>query len=410
MTKTEHDKLNEHRRFRLKRALSILILEKPFFGVLATRLKNMIEPNMPKSAMTNGKMTCWNHEFIDELSDAQLRGVMAHEVSHCAFGHLWRVGHRNIHKWNKACDYVINGMLQREKFELPDNAEYPTPEQASLSAEAIYSQLPDEPEGENEGENEAFTFGDFTRPADAPSGSQDEQKNEQKNQDPSQAPSEPQNQPQPKPPENLEAEWRQSVASAAVAAKMKGDLPAGLERFIENMLDPKVPWTTVLQEFVVRSAKNDYNWSRPNRRYLQSGFVMPTAVSDELPETVIAIDTSGSIGSRELDAFAAEISAVLASFNTTIHVIYADTQVMSEQVFTQADLPLKLEPKGGGGTSFLDALGWPDRKEITPAVFLYLTDGYGDWENVKEPSFPLMWVCTTDKKAPVGETVRLELD
>jgi len=71
-----------------------------------------------------------------------------------------------------------------------------------------------------------------------------------------------------------------------------------------------------------------------------------------LGEIVVAVDTSGSIGKRELEQFAGEISAISEETQPeAIHVVYCDAAVQSTQEF-RASEPVRLEPKGGGGTDF----------------------------------------------------------
>jgi hypothetical protein len=51
-----------------------------------------------------------------------------------------------------------------------------------------------------------------------------------------------------------------------------GNLPKGLSQLIEEILRPKVDWTVLLRNFVEQSARNDYSWLPPSRRYLSQGF------------------------------------------------------------------------------------------------------------------------------------------
>jgi len=49
----------------------------------------------------------------------QLQGCLAHEVSHVAFGDLWRRGARDPFRWNLASDIIRNTILLAEGFKLP---------------------------------------------------------------------------------------------------------------------------------------------------------------------------------------------------------------------------------------------------------------------------------------------------
>src|SRR5207253_6141714 len=91
---------------------------------------------------------------------------------------------------------------------------------------------------------------------------------------------------------------------------------------------------------------------RPNRQYIASGLYLPSVERRGLGEIVVAVDTSGSIGRLELEQFAAEISAISEEANPeAIHVVYCDAAVQCAQQFGPSE-PVRLEPKGGGGTDF----------------------------------------------------------
>jgi predicted metal-dependent peptidase len=103
---------------------------------------------------------------------------------------------------------------------------------------------------------------------------------------------------------------------------MAGKLHASLERFLDGMWDAKVDWKTLLRRFIVQTAAADYTWSRPNRRWLGNGHYLPKLWSEQMGEIVIAVDTSGSIGNDILQAFGAEINAIVHDVRPEkIHII-----------------------------------------------------------------------------------------
>jgi len=80
---------------RIQRARTVLILQKQhcFFGMLALKLKLEENDNF-QTAATDGEHMFFNERFIETLSDAQIKGLVAHEVMHNALGHTWRIGDR----------------------------------------------------------------------------------------------------------------------------------------------------------------------------------------------------------------------------------------------------------------------------------------------------------------------------
>jgi predicted metal-dependent peptidase len=99
-------------------ARTTLIIDSPFFGTLAMKLKMKIDPSCD-TAWTDGTHIGYNPWFIQSLTKRERIGLVAHEVMHCALLHHTRRGHRNPRMWNIACDYVINSLLIHEGFSLP---------------------------------------------------------------------------------------------------------------------------------------------------------------------------------------------------------------------------------------------------------------------------------------------------
>jgi predicted metal-dependent peptidase len=135
---------------------------------------------------------------------------------------------------------------------------------------------------------------------------------------------------------------------------------------------------------------------------------LPSLYSEELGTVVIAVDTSCSISNREIDQFGAEVSAILEEFDTTAHVVYCDTDVQWTETFSQRDLPLKLHPKGGGGTDFRPPFEWVEDRQMEPCCLVYLTDLECS-RFPEEPSYPVLWVVVGDYRQPVpfGEVLAM---
>jgi predicted metal-dependent peptidase len=95
-----------------------LLFDSPFFATLMFRLKMKAVAWHP-TAGVDGKTMIYNPDFIDELSDLEMKGVLAHEVLHCVFDHPTTKGNRTNAEWQKACDYSINPLLISSGFVLP---------------------------------------------------------------------------------------------------------------------------------------------------------------------------------------------------------------------------------------------------------------------------------------------------
>lgn len=366
------------------RARTNLVMMEPFFGTLAIRLQLEADPSC-HTAWTNGTRIGFNPTWINTLTPHQLRGLICHEVLHVTNGHPWRRGHRDHDderhvKWNHACDYAINPIIKDAKHELPAGGLFDK-KFVGLSAEAIYNKLPDNPGGGGQGSGQGNGL-----PTD-----------------------EVRDAPNPQEAAQQQSEWQVAVRQAAQVAKMRGRLPASLERLLGELLRPKIDWKAELRRFVQQAARNDYTWRKPNSRYIHAGLYLPSLYSEEMQPIVVAVDTSGSIGRDDLRAFASEITAIAQECRPSrIHVLYIDTKVQKAEEFEPGDL-IDLKPAGGGGTDFRPAFDWIEESQTEAACLIYLTDMAGNFPSA-EPDYPVLWVSTSDYQAPFGQTLRLDID
>lgn len=382
---------------RILKARMEVILTAPFFGSLLMRLKMIPDAGIP-TFRTDGRVIRYNEEFADSLSDPELRGVLVHEVCHCAQGHLWRMGQRDPDRWNRAIDYAINGMLdsfvteERSRFEqqhgpgrfvepwaLPGGQNVGLLDHAfdGLSSEEIYGRLPESPPGN--GSANQPSCGEIEQPAENEGNA----------------------------PSSLEDEWKIAVTQAATVAKMRGELPASLARLVGELLEPKVPWRQVLREFIRTLARDDYSWRRPNRRYLPQGVVLPSLHSERMGHLAIAVDTSGSIDDHTLAEFQAEIQAALDECQPEcVEVIYCDTTINGIEEFQPGDA-VHLTAQGGGGTDFRPVFEHLDQADEPPVACIYLTDGHGRFPD-SEPDYPILWASIDRDFFPFGQLVAVK--
>src|ERR1700689_272107 len=104
----------------LERAMTVLLISKPFWGVLAMQLRRIKvdDPAFVNTMAVDGKHLYYHPPFVNKLTEQELLGVCAHEVSHCAYLHITRRGNRHPTVWNWAGDYVINQDLLDAGFTL----------------------------------------------------------------------------------------------------------------------------------------------------------------------------------------------------------------------------------------------------------------------------------------------------
>jgi predicted metal-dependent peptidase len=408
-----------------------LVLGHAFFGTLSLRLK-LVPGNLPTMA-TDGARIVYNPGFVDHLTPAELEGTLAHEVLHCALGHQCRRCGRDPELWNRAADFAINPLLVANGFALPAGALI-DPAFDNLSAEEIYARLLQK--GGGTGQNQAAQQspgggGSSSSPPDAhgapgpePTNGADPKSDSQQGDRPGNkgskgAPARPGgfgevwdatdeagSAASPAEKRRQEHEWAIAAEQALRAAKSCGSEPIGVERPLTESRQSHQDWRAILRDFVAATAPSDYRWTPPNRRYVASGLYLPSVEHRGVGEIVIAVDTSGSIGRVELEQFAGEISAIADEVQPeAIHVVHCDAAVQSVQQFGPSE-PVRLEPKGGGGTDFRPAFEWVGENGIAPSCFIYLTDLCCD-SYPEAPEYPVLWVTDSRRIAPFGETIRV---
>lgn len=348
-----------------------MILDHPFFASLVLNME-FIEDNGIPTACTDGRVIKYNSKFINSLTKEEIMGVLVHEVMHVAYLHHLRRGSRESRKFNVAADYAINQLILDAGVKLPSGALIER-KYANMSAEDIYAILPDDNDSKP-------SLGEVSDGVGNESTDSEKAEEEQR--------------------------VKMMISSAAHSAMASGKLPAGLQRFVEEIINSKVSWREVLARFITDKNSSDFSWAKPNRRY--NRVILPSLDSQDSMNTIaLIIDTSGSISQKLLNDFAAEMDSIKQMVSKEVVVLYVDTEVAAVQTF-EFDDELKLNPKGGGGTSFIPGFTYLENNAIDCSCVIYFTDGYCS-RFPSEPQWPVLWTVYNNKSfnPPFGETVYL---
>jgi predicted metal-dependent peptidase len=366
---------------KIAKARVAMIFDTPFFGYLALNLEPIEDNAMQTKTMaTDGKHLFYDHDFVMNMSLEQLEAVIAHEVGHVILWHIPRMHGRDPEKWNYACDYSDNDLIRRD-FTLPPGCLIPDKDLEGKSAEFNYNHIPDPPKNGKGRFDDHGKWGDWGKDQGDGQGKDGT--------------------------DNLEAGWREKVAQAATAARMKGKLPSHIGELVDGILQPKLTWQALLRDMVTSGAKSDFRLSPPNKKHLYRGFVLPSITGEEI-KVGIGIDTSGSISSEELKIFLSEVKGICDQYeNHTIFLWAADTEIHDEyEIHEFDDLPKSFH--GRGGTDFRAVCAVADTKDISCLIFF--TDLCGEFPD-KPPRTPVIWVSVdTNAKAPFGQTIEYPRD
>ncbi|WP_175804584.1 DUF2201 family putative metallopeptidase [Burkholderia ambifaria] len=406
---------------RISKQRTALVLDHPFIGALALRLK-VVEDQSCDTFWTDSDSLGYNPVYAADLNDLQVRGVLAHEVWHVANGHCWRQGYREHKGWNEACDYAVNPIVLDAGLQLPPGG-LVDPRFKGLSAEEIYGVRQNEARQKakqgagKQGDDGQSGKADGNQPSAGPGGSGSPQPAIGANTpaasltpDASPACGEVRQYAGPDKAAK-EAEWKVAVLQAAKAAQAAGRLGGGLQAAIEQAVASTVDWRALLHRFAQEAAPTDYTWAQPNRRYLHAGLYLPSLNEPAVGDAVFVRDASGSVWDATQAQFAAEIESMFDAVRPRrLVVMDCDTRVTQVLVFERGE-PVDLAPlKGGGGTSFVDPFRRILVEGIDPAFLVYLTDMDGAFPK-EAPPYPVLWASTTPlkraRRAPFGEMVEV---
>lgn len=210
----------------------------------------------------------------------------------------------------------------------------------------------------------------------------------------------------------LEHEINEALRSGSyLAGKMGGTH----SRTLSEILDPKVDWRDVMREFAMDACSGDEeaSWVRPHRRFVGVDMYMPTSISTAIGELGAFIDTSGSVGQKEMTACISELVEIARTVHPSgIRLFYWGDDIVREEYYTPDqydDIVRVTKPVGGGGTSGGPAIAARATELGTLQCAVILTDGglFGGWG---EWTIPTLWAITTRTISPVGKTVHFEVD
>lgn len=365
----------------IKYARTFLLLSNPFFGTLVINIPIKEQKGPGLTAWTDGKTIKFNPAYTDRVSKEEFVAVLLHQILHTALQHKRRgQGLENKKAWNMACDNIVNFIIQansekmHDKMRLPDFMR-PQDRFKNMSAEQAYAILA------KEVDDKTVLGFDMDGDLFIENG------------------------------ENLNdihyAEMNSLLVRAENAAKMQGHTPFGIDREYDTLLHPKVDWRIMLKEFV-QSFPNDWDFTNRDRRFMNSPFYLPSLNGEKI-RIAIAIDTSGSITHKEVSHFMTEAYSILAAYSRVeLIMMCCDAAVHNVRKITSVQEATTFEIKGGGGTDFRPVFKELENYHADFDALIFFTDGYGSFpdSNTYVGGYKVLWVMTTEVKAPMGITIR----
>ena len=384
-----------------------LLLKAPFFGNMATRMRLIDASEWCPTAATNGRDFYYNVDFIKKLSVKKIEFLFGHEIMHCVFDHFGRVGSRDRQLANIAQDFAVNQILVDERIgdKITEVKICLDNKYRGMAWEEIYDDLWEKAEKISMPDllKQLGDLLDEHIKEEGPGEGEDGDKDGKGKGKPTMSKEEAQ---------KIRDEIKEAMIQSAAAAGA-GKTPAGIMRMIKDMTEPKMDWRTLVRQEIQSIVRNDYSFTRPNRKSMHSGAILPGMKEATTIDVGIAIDMSGSIGTEDASTFLGEVKGIMDQYEDfKINLWCFDTSVYNHQEISQDNAHdlMDYEPQGGGGTDFDVNFEFMKEQGIVPKKFIMFTDGYpcGSWGD--EDYCDTIFIVKGNKEAesPFGQTVIYE--
>ncbi len=185
---------------------------------------------------------------------------------------------------------------------------------------------------------------------------------------------------------------RRAVALAyrAAVADRPGHTPGLLDRWAEQLAEPRLPWEYLLAQATRRgvgwtSGRTHTTYARPNRRAAATPGILLPGWRRQNPTVAAVIDTSGSVDEPMLARALGEVEGALVALgvgSSDLTVLTCDAAVHTVARLRRArDAALV----GGGGTDLRVALAALDTLRPRPTLAVVFTDGFTPWPDAPPP-------------------------
>lgn len=444
---------------RLKSARVNLYRDAPFFGHLVNHLTFVsAEKGRVDTAGVdyNGNMY-YDPDFISELTDAEIEAVMAHEVLHVAMRGHERQGDRDDRLWNVAQDVIINHLLVKSGFDLPECGIIPEDGEITVagekfddldseSFETVYGALKsaddevdegasfddhivdsdDEGEGEgptaggeDEDENADDEDGDDGEGSDdgddeegdgGPGGDEEDDEGEDgddvreeiedanEGDDSANQDSNPGDGDDGK---DWERVLKRAKAASQTASESRGTCSGDAVQTVQAEESGLVDYRRYIQQKVSSAIPSDFTYQRPNKKSRATGVYMPSIKREHESVTVaVLLDTSGSITDDLLRQFAGEIIDLINAFDAVdLVLVQHDADVLAVDRYEDPDEAelQTIEVEGRGGTDHRPPLArLEEDRDIDPDLVVGYTDAHSRFPDEPPLNATFLWVLTHD--------------
>lgn len=349
---------------KISKARGVVLSVAPYLARGLFRMRFVQDDRVPTLGISPSFRVSYNGAYTAGVTEAELAGIVLHELYHCIGRHHERMGYHAVRVrsgmtyWNIAADVLVNdavravglslpnGVVTRERLKVPE---------IHATVEDVYDWLLAQAEDGGGGSFAEGDGGDLQPPGEG---------------------------------EVMEGD--EGIVAKQIAADVQeyakrhpGKVPNSLEMWADSVLArPKIRWQDVIRSQRTRqvaawvAGSEQPTFGRRSRRQDSVGgkdFVLPGRVKS-LPLTVVIVDMSGSMSDGTTG------SAVLTSVGGIIDASGGQTIAITCDTAAQVLGPIasarEIVARGrhGGGTDMTPA--FEEARKMKAACTICITDGY----------------------------------
>jgi hypothetical protein len=214
---------------------------------------------------------------------------------------------------------------------------------------------------------------------------------------------------------NASSKLKDKVQSTLTAIAARGVGAGGPRSLSKKIFETKTNWKQLLRNFVSGMEKTKRTWMKPQKRAFASGYYAPGNRNETTKiETIVALDTSGSISENVIALFISELLNIVKAYpKVKMKVILWHSEVYGDiDVDAKASSPqqilqaLQNLPYEGGGTVLSSVAHYLNKKYPSKKFdgFIVFTDGHIE----PEPEMPdvknkLFLIVEKGSKSPLDK-------
>lgn len=451
-------------------AMVTLILDFPIYAQLIARIGVKVINRKDKSALawTDGTAIYINKYRVERnnrypirlyenplthtteqvnvrIGSKEMVFILTHELSHLLYETWERAktvkveyndttyeGRHKTRLWNIAADLEINSILHTNNPQIGNMPEtvYYDPKYQNVVAEDIYKALVKEeqnnkpqqqqqPQQNNGNSNNSNGNGNNgNNSGNSNNGDDDNLDEENDNQDDD---TPPQMDDEDNPPKYVDSEIDEHMPIKddntrnevlAKIADVVGSYDSSREndamsRLLQRSFKPEpFNWRKALSKYIRGWMKDNYTWNKPSRAGIANNLILPSQGNTPKMHIAVAMDTSGSVGSKELETLVNHLFTILQAykdFQVDVWCVSTDVHENTFKTFTgQNKKDLKnYQIDSNGGTDLRTCFEFIERKYKAkkPDVFIMMSD-FCDALNGNDSimvDYPCIWLVIDNK-------------